>query len=171
MGNHGKPARLYVAQDEGGQIKLGLSRDPIMRVRNLCAERQCKVELLYETDELFDNAWQIEQLAHRVLGLHGRHIRGEWFESSKEFAVQAINMAIRQAQGDELELGANIKTRPGNCSVRKRTLGPTVTVCTALPQQLHTEIKILAVKENRKMPNMVRVLLAEALEARQQEGQ
>ena len=58
---------------------------------------------------VIEHAERIERLAHRVLALHGKHLRGEWFEATIKDAVVAIEIATRQAEGEELNLGGCLR--------------------------------------------------------------
>ena len=95
-----KNARLYIMEADDGTLKLGHSVAPSRRAKEL----RRAVSIVHTTDVL-EHAERIERLAHRVLALHGRHIRGEWFEATLDQAVEAIEIAIRQAADCELKLG------------------------------------------------------------------
>lgn len=97
-------ACIYVLQDITGRIKLGISKHPIRRSRNFGPG----VELVATTD-MFDEAPVVEKLAHRVLALHGKHLRGEWFLATVDDALKAIEIARRQAARIELPLGGQLK--------------------------------------------------------------
>lgn len=99
-------AKLYVMRDGAGLVKLGISVDPERRRSQLGAS----LELVHETD-LVDRAEHIEALAHRLLALHGRHVKGEWFEATIDDALDAINLAIKQFQGEQLPLGGVFKNK------------------------------------------------------------
>ena len=101
-------ARLYIAADANGLLKLGCSDDPRRRSKQLGRP----VRLLCQTAFL-DDAERVETLAHRTLALHGTHIRGEWFKVRYDHAVLALRIAMRQASGGELELGGSPRTRGG----------------------------------------------------------
>mgnify|MGYP000877176242 CR=1 FL=1 len=96
-------ARIYIMKDRDGRLKLGHSVNP---------ERRAKVlgnpEIVYQTDVL-DEVERIERLAHKVLALHGTHIRAEWFDASVEAAITAIQIARNQAECRELPLGGKLK--------------------------------------------------------------
>lgn len=97
-------AKIYVMRAEDGTLKLGHSVDPERRAKQVGRA----VEVVHETDVL-EQVERIERLAHRVLALHGRHIRGEWFEASLDEAVRAIEIATRQAEQQELVLGGDLR--------------------------------------------------------------
>lgn len=100
-------ARIYVMRAEDGTLKLGHSRNPAARAKNVGKP----VEVIYQS-EVFEHAEKIERLAHRVLALHGRHIRGEWFEATLDAAIISIETAVRQAAGLELPIGGTLNTKP-----------------------------------------------------------
>lgn len=97
-------AKLYVMADAAGMVKLGHSRNPSKRSKQIGKG----ITLLHETDVL-EQAERIERLAHRVLALHGRHLRGEWFEATLEQAIEAIEIAVKQAANEELSLGGKME--------------------------------------------------------------
>lgn len=96
-------ARVYVMVDAEGRIKLGHSINPEARSKQMPRP----VTLVHQTD-VIEQAERVERLAHRVLALHGTHLRGEWFEASLDEALQAIEIAIRQAEREELALGGTL---------------------------------------------------------------
>ncbi len=96
-------AHIYVMQADDGTLKLGHSRNPTERAKQIGRP----VVIVHQTD-VIEHAERIERLAHRVLALHGRHIRGEWFEATLDAAIAAIETAIRQAEGQELALGKSL---------------------------------------------------------------
>lgn len=96
-------AKIYVMQADDGTLKLGHSKSPATRAKQLGR----RVAIVHETDVL-EHAEQIERLAHRVLALHGKHLRGEWFEADLSDAIKAIEIATRQAEAEELPLGRAI---------------------------------------------------------------
>lgn len=91
-------------QAEDGTIKLGHSKDPDKRSREVGKP----VEVAHVT-EVLGQAERIERLAHRVLALQAEHVGGEWFLATLEEAVEAIAVATRQADSQELELGGVLK--------------------------------------------------------------
>ena len=95
-------AKVYVMRDASGMVKLGVSANPERRSKQFGRP----VDLVHETDVLVE-AGKIEHLAHRILALHGKHVRGEWFEAEIGAAIRAIELAIRQAEGQELALGGH----------------------------------------------------------------
>lgn len=110
-------AKVYVMRADDGTIKLGHSRNPHTRARHIGRP----VLVVHETPVL-EHAEKIEKLAHRVLALHGKHLLGEWFESTLEEAVRAIEIAIKQADSEELELGGVLKPRKARCPAPPRDL-------------------------------------------------
>ena len=80
-------ARIYVMQADDGTIKLGHSKDPERGRKEL----DVPVTIVHQTD-VVEQAERIERLAHRVLALHGGHIRGEWFKATIDAAISAIDI-------------------------------------------------------------------------------
>ena len=101
-------AKLYVMQAPDGAVKVGYSKNPEGRRKSLGKD----VALVHETDVL-DDVRRVEDLAHRALALNGTHLRGEWFEASLDDAISAIETAVRQAEGQEMELGGKFKSGRG----------------------------------------------------------
>lgn len=98
-------ARIYVMRAEDGTLKLGHSRNPTARAKQIGRP----VEIVHQTD-VIEHVEKIERLAHRVLALHGKHIRGEWFEAKIEDAIKSIETAVRQAEGKEPVVGGKMNT-------------------------------------------------------------
>lgn len=101
-------AKVYVMRGDGGLVKLGFSKDPSRRSKEVGAE------LVHET-LVVEQAERIEWAAHKVLSLHGKHIAGDWFDASVEAAISAIGIAMRQVEGEELQLGGWLaRAKPEN---------------------------------------------------------
>ena len=66
-------ARIYVMRADDGTLKLGHSKDPERRRKEI----RRAVEIVHITD-VIQHVERIERLAHRVLALHGKHLRGEF---------------------------------------------------------------------------------------------
>ena len=111
-------AKVYVMRGDDGRLKVGHSRDPDRRSKELGG-----IEILHTTPTL-EQAERIERLAHRLLALSGKHVRGEWFEANLEDAIAAIETAVKQAEGNELELGARFAndTKPLHMRANSRTM-------------------------------------------------
>ena len=99
-----KGAKIYVMKADDGRLKLGISVNPEARAKQIGVP----VSIIHQTD-VIEHARQIEKLAHRVLALHGTHLRGEWFEATLQDAIRAIEVATRQAENQELALGGTLK--------------------------------------------------------------
>lgn len=99
---------VYVCSNRHGHLKIGCSNNPERRVKLLGKG----MTLLFQTDVL-EHAQQVEYLAQRVMVLHARHLWGEWFNGTIDQAKEAIRCAIRQADGDELQLVGKLRRFPG----------------------------------------------------------
>jgi hypothetical protein len=91
-------ARIYVMDAGDGTVKVGHSRDPDGRAKQIGG-----VTVIHSTP-LVEQAELIERTAHRLLKLSGKHIRGEWFRASLSEAISAIERAERIASGHEMPL-------------------------------------------------------------------
>jgi hypothetical protein len=115
--------RLYLMQATSGIIKIGRSAAPEVRRVQLAYEtRDAGLALVYATEPI-ENAANAERKAHRAMALTGKHLGGEWFESTVDEGREAIRLAIRQASGLELPLGGRLKPRRSSrprcpCGVR-----------------------------------------------------
>ena len=84
---------VYVMKNELGLVKIGNSKNPKMRQKQLCAASGFSVEIehVFETDK----AWAIEHAAHGLLA--ERRKVGEWFDISVSDAVKAIYAASKNS--------------------------------------------------------------------------
>lgn len=147
-------AKVYVMVDSEGRIKLGHSVNPTARSKQMPRP----VTLVHETD-VIEQAERVERLAHRILALHGTHLRGEWFEASLEDALQAIEIAIRQAEQEELALGGRLD---GRADIE-------ISVYTPISVRLSDENRAWLVRkadeEDRSLNNMINRIIEAAREA------
>lgn len=104
------PGRVYVMEmAEPGIVKVGRSTSPEQRLKGL---KSAKAVRLLHKSQKFEDAHVIEQTAHRLLALSGRHVRGETFRASVKEAIAAIKRAERIAAGQELALDRAGKYSP-----------------------------------------------------------
>lgn len=148
-------AKIYVMRGEDGSLKLGHSKNPATRSKQLGRA----VEIVHQTDVL-EHAEHIERLAHRVLVLHGKHIKGEWFEASLADAITAIEIAVKQAERQELHLGGKLKgTRHDGRSMRQLAIRFT-------DEQLSMVDRIIAQREGEgEKAGIIREALTRGLKA------
>jgi len=132
-------AKVYVMVDSEGRIKLGHSVNPAARSKQMPRA----VTVVHETD-VIEQAERVERLAHRILALHGTHLRGEWFEASIDDALHAIEIAIRQAEQEELALGGRLDGRAD------------IEISTRIQINIRVELEDLAmVEELRKLESPI----------------
>lgn len=81
-------AHLYVMRNEHGHLKLGHSVNPLQRSRSLGSPQ------IVFCSGIIDEVERVEKLAHRLLVLSGKHLKGEWFEASLEDAMHAIEVGV-----------------------------------------------------------------------------
>lgn len=67
-----------------GSVKLGISRDPVQRVKQLQTGNDCLLELI--ACRKADNGFADEHAIHQENSQH--HIRGEWFSSEVQEALK-----------------------------------------------------------------------------------
>lgn len=146
-------AHIYVMRANDGTLKLGHSRNPESRAKQIGRP----VEVVHQTD-VIEQVERIERLAHRVLALHGRHIKGEWFEATLEQAILAIEVATKQAEGQEFALGAVL----GRPDLPARREAPVISL--RIPIGIKTVLATLAKRERRSLANMITVALEEYIE-------
>lgn len=136
---------IYVMELEGGRIKLGRSRNPEARLREL--KHPMKVIRIAHQTEMYSHskALKVEGLAHRILMSGFSHIQGEVFEADSRDALEAIRIALAQFDGLELPLG---KSLPYRTSYLKRAYkGEKMrTVAVVLPESLERHVKAMAVE-------------------------
>lgn len=137
---------IYVMELEGGRIKLGRSRNPEARLREL--KHPIKVIRMAHQTEMYSHgkALKVEGLAHRVLMSGFNHVEGEIFDAAPRDALEAIRIALAQFDGVELPLGQSL---PYRTSYLKRAYkGEKMrTVAVVLPESLERHIKAMAVEE------------------------
>lgn len=146
-------AKVYVMVDNDGRIKLGHSIDPAKRSKQMVRP----VTLVHETD-IVEEAERIERLAHRILALHGKHLRGEWFEASVGDAIKAIEIAVRQAEQEELALGGKLD---GASDIAISEYTPVTSI--RLPEDIREWADKKAQEQNRSRANLIITVLRDAM--------
>jgi hypothetical protein len=88
-----KPASVYVFEDAGFGVKVGVSQHPDYRCSTLEKERGRSLSIRYTTDT-FERpaAFSVERRAHEILSDY--RLEGEWFSCSAQDAVNAIAAAV-----------------------------------------------------------------------------
>ena len=76
---------IYAAQDSQGRLKIGISKNPEERVKQLNVGHPDNLELVY-TAKAIDNTYMSEQLAHEKCKDY--HLRSEWFSAP---ALELLN--------------------------------------------------------------------------------
>lgn len=93
-----KTARVYIMEAEDGSLKVGHSARPELRLKEI--KERGPLRIVHLCDES-DNADRIERLAHKLLALAGRRIKGEWFAATIEECAASIDHAGRIIAGLE----------------------------------------------------------------------
>lgn len=93
---------IYIIGTEE-QIKIGFSKQPEKRLKELQTGNEKKLQLFYK-EEIQDSKVRIvEKLIHRDLRRY--HKSGEWFTMKPEDAISTLQFAkIRYDSDDQLEL-------------------------------------------------------------------
>lgn len=88
---------LYAIGKEEGPIKLGISRNPEARVRELQCGCPFKLELLLVTPlSSRESAAKEEVNVHDLFA--GHHLHGEWFDIDVELAGAGIDAVIASSR-------------------------------------------------------------------------
>ncbi len=85
---------IYVIQSDGGPIKVGRSINPEHRRKMLTIQQPYDMKTIFVCEVQADREAQIERLAHSILAPY--HLRGEWFITSPEIAIAAVETAKAQ---------------------------------------------------------------------------
>lgn len=137
-------AHVYVLE-RGSVVKIGLSRQPKVRARELGAT-------LAHCTPMLTQAKRVERRAHEVMDEMGCRIKGEWFAVAAEQAIAAVRDAIVWA-GDAL---------PGDPQKSQRY----VTMPLRVPERMMAELDAIRA-ERLDAPDrstLIRKLLAQAIE-------
>lgn len=103
--------RVYVIEGDG-RLKIGVSLRPRQRVFRV----RGALSVIYEA-EPHPDAYKVEQMAHRLLTLEGKHLEGEWFSVSLDEARAAIARAERIIDGHEPAPVEPVRPRPATVSL------------------------------------------------------
>lgn len=146
-------------QASNGTIKLGHSKSPERRAKELGVP----VTIVHQTD-VIEFAEKIERLAHRVLALHGKHLRGEWFEASLQDAVQAIEIATQQAEGEQLPLGISLLNNNKTFEVpRPKSRKGKVMISVFVYPETRDWLKVEAIKAGMSLSDFLLKLMKDGL--------
>ena len=140
--------KVYVFQAPSGEVKVGHARRPTARAKQISDD----LKIVHVTGNIIE-VERVERLAHRILALAGKRIKGEWFSATAEEAVAAIERAIAMAEGLE-----PVPEPPAH----KTT--PVTPV--RIPADLKEQIEKIAAVETRTLSGAIIALLTEAVAAR-----
>ena len=90
------PSHVYVAADEVGWHKVGMTRDPKLRAYHLSRDRRLNVAMV-EVFPARNDANLIEVTAHWLLADHEN--AREWFNVTAEQAIGAVRKATEMVDG------------------------------------------------------------------------
>jgi hypothetical protein len=77
--------KTYVMTNSEGLVKIGMSRNPSERRFSVQCECGSPIKLEFQTE-----GWNIEKIVHKELAEF--HVIGEWFNCSKELAIERIKV-------------------------------------------------------------------------------
>ena len=72
---------VYIISDNNGYIKVGISKHPEKRLKQLQTGNMNRLQLVF-TEEFEckrDHLLKIERLIHRAISNKSKHMKGEWF--------------------------------------------------------------------------------------------
>lgn len=104
-----KVKHVYVMIREDGAVKVGIAASPNKRVGLVRFETKQPVQISYVTTRR-TNARAVEVLAHKML--KEQHHAGEWFWTSVENAIDAVNASIEVAEGRAPDTTTGIRFSP-----------------------------------------------------------
>lgn len=87
---------IYIISNDQGYIKVGVSKDPTKRLRQLQTGNEHTLSLLF-TEEFNcarNHLLKIEKQIHRTLSLKAEDHRGEWFKLPSDTDIQNIKNFI-----------------------------------------------------------------------------
>lgn len=87
---------MYIIADQNNHIKVGISKNPDKRIKQLQTGHPTKLQLIYveEFECSRNHLLKIEELVHRKISEKYKHASGEWFEASSN-QIEEIKGIIR----------------------------------------------------------------------------
>lgn len=79
-------AYIYIISDNNGYMKIGISKDPEKRIKQLQTGHPTKLEILF-TEEFYckrSHLLKIEALIHKKIRTIAPSVKGEWFKIPNE---------------------------------------------------------------------------------------
>ena len=90
---------VYVAGDQNGALKIGISFNPTQRLTQL---QHTSPLVLHHQTSVSGSARSVERVAHLLLS--EKRLRGEWFDVSIEEAIAAVELAVEAVEAADLSL-------------------------------------------------------------------
>lgn len=87
---------IYAIQSEAGPIKIGVSKSPSGRAKQIARQQPYGVRLIHSRSPGGQDAFAVEAAAHTLL--EAKRHRGEWFDATLEEAIDAIEMAVKMVE-------------------------------------------------------------------------
>lgn len=72
---------IYIISDNTGYIKVGISKNPLKRLKQLQTGNMNKLNLVFTEEFECDrnHLLKIEKLIHKEIARKSKHMKGEWF--------------------------------------------------------------------------------------------
>jgi len=89
-------AYIYIISDNNGYMKIGVSKNPKVRLKQLQTGHPTKLEILF-TEEFYckrSHLLKIETLIHKKVKTIAQKVKGEWFEISLEKLQQIKDIIV-----------------------------------------------------------------------------
>ena len=106
-------AYIYIISDDNGYMKIGVSKNPEKRLKQLQTGHPTNLKLLY-TEEFYckrNHLLKIEALIHKEIKNIAHRVKGEWFEIPLDKFEEIKNIIILyriQYEDNETALKYNI---------------------------------------------------------------
>lgn len=91
---------IYVIGSNGPPYKVGISKDPKRRLKNIQTGHPHKLEILSIKETAFNKTKLLETIIHRNINKYKTH--GEWFDIELETLLLEIDYALIRYEDDPL---------------------------------------------------------------------
>ena len=89
-------AYIYIISDNNGYMKIGVSKNPKIRLKQLQTGHPTKLEILF-TEEFYckrSHLLKIDTLIHKKVKTIAQKVKGEWFKISLEKLQQIKDIIV-----------------------------------------------------------------------------
>lgn len=141
----------FLQMRTGGPIKIGYAESASRRIRQLQTGNPTSLICLSLIEGTEENEAQIHERFRHL------HARGEWFRPTKELRNYISTLESVVELKAIRPTGRQLRTRMPDC----------ITQTVRLPNEMLSQVDRLANDERRTRGNMLRILLEDALKARE----